>query len=127
MVKCTSRFSATRRTRSGSASSAIRRKALSAMRIAARASALRCLAARAAARPSTAIRVSARASNSLRLISGTRMARPGVTSSACSATSRFTASRTGITETPSAAALSRRDSLSPGPSWPEARSSESAA
>jgi hypothetical protein len=74
-----------------------------------------------------AMRTPVRSRNCAALISRTRTARFGVTSSAPSATSRDTASRTGMIETPSRAAASRSDSFSPGAIRPEIRSSESCA
>ena len=59
----------------------------------------------------------------LSVINGTRRARLGVSSSACSATSRCTASRTGMTLTPSALAVVRSEICSPGIIWPVISSS----
>ena len=66
-----------------------------------------------------AIRTLVRSRNCAADIRGTRTARFGVTSSALSATSRDTASRTGMMETPSTSAAARSDSFSPGASRPE--------
>ncbi|MCY1531374.1 hypothetical protein D9M68_665980 [compost metagenome] len=52
--------------------------------------------------------------NCAAVIRGTRKVRLGVSSSACSATRRCIASRTGITLTPSASAALRNEICSPG-------------